>query len=264
MFMAIVGTMLSATGCATQSAFVPVGPGATGGPAAEYGVPPEAPSGTVYVTSFGLTDLDVGQGRSSTMLHVRLAVSNGSAQPWVVDGRRQLLLEAGLAPKAPAFVNSDAGAGPLYQIAPGQANVLDLYYAAAPLNGFALDWSVDVLGRVVAQQTAFQRTQSYPASYGAYPPYVTVGLGFGLGWYHGPYYPYPHYRYGHPPIVRRYYYAPGRTYGGGWRGPPPRTWRATPPPSMWRGAPPPRSGWRGAPAPRSGGGWRATPPARRR
>lgn len=258
MFMAVMGTMLSAMGCATQSSYLPVGPGATGGPAAEYGVPPDAPTGAVYVTSFGFTDLDVGQGRPATMLHVRLAVSNGSAQPWNVDGRLQQLLVPGLPAQAPAFVNSDAGTGPLYQIAPGHANVLDLYYSvAAPVGSFALDWNVDVLGRVVAQQTAFQRSEgTYQGPYATYPPYVTVGLGFGLGWYYGPgpFYPYSYPRYHHAPIVRRYYYPPGRAYGGGWRGSPPGTFRATPPPSMWRGAPPPRSG----------GGWRGAPPARRR
>src|SRR5262245_31802263 len=126
--MVAAGALLAATGCATSSSFVPVGPGTTGGSAIRYPVPPEAPRGEVYLTSFGFTDLDVG-GQPATLLHARLAVSNGSAQPWTVDGRRQVLVAPGYPRLTPAFANSDAGTGPVYVVPPGSSNVFDLYYS---------------------------------------------------------------------------------------------------------------------------------------
>jgi hypothetical protein len=211
------------------------------------------------VTSFGFTDLDLGPNQPGTVLHARLAVSNGSGQPWSVDGRQQMLVGPGLAAQAPAFINTDAGGtGPIYQVASGRASVFDLYFAVpAPFNqaqgltGFALDWNVDVAGRPIAEQTTFQRTDTVPRSYGAYPPYVVVGLGFGVGWWYGPFYPL---RFRRVPIVRQYNYGPGGFRGGPWRGPPATAWRGAPPRAGWRGTPPAHS----APAAHSvhGGGWR--------
>jgi hypothetical protein len=266
--IAVTGALLASTGCATYSSYVPAGPGANGGPAMRYAIPPEAPQGEVYVTSFGFTDLDVGSGTPATLLHARMAVQNGSGQPWSVDGRRQLLVAPGYQAQTPAFANSDAGQGPLYVVGPGQSNVIDLYYAVAPpISSFGLQWSVDAAGHAVAQQTPFLRVDEAPRSYTPYPPYVVVGLGFGVGWWYGPHYPYrPHY----PPVVRRYYYPPAYGHAGGWRGggsyrgTAPGYYRATPPPGGWRGRPPaaapahPGGGWRGHPPPaRHGiGGWR--------
>jgi hypothetical protein len=262
MLIAVAGTLLAASGCATYSSYVPVGPGTSGGPAVRYPVPPEAPQGEIYVTSFGFTDLDLGPDQPGTMLHVRLAVTNGSGQPWSLDGRRQMLVATGYQNQTPAFANSDAGQGPVYVVAPGRNNTFDFYYAVAPpIGSFAVDWSVDVPGRTVATQTPFLRVEEAPRSYAAYPPYVTVGLGFGYGWWYGPHYPY-HRHY--PPVVRRYYYPPTHHGYGGWRGTapsyratPPSHFRATPPMGGggWRAAPPAGGGFRGAP-PRGGGGWR--------
>jgi hypothetical protein len=254
-------------GCAAQSqyTYVPIGPGASGGPAAEYPVPPTAPQGSVYVTSFGFTDFDAGQGAGQQrLLHARLAVSNGSATPWEVDGRQQFLAAPGLEPQAPSFMNTNAGDGPVYPVAPGAANVFDLYFALPPglgqpqnLGGFALDWNVNASGQVVANQTSFERMNGVAESYDPYPPYVVVGLGFGVGWWYSPFYPYRHY----PPVIRGYYYAPRRAWGGPYRGAPPSAWRGAPPRGGWRGAPPARGGWHGAPP--ASGGWRGAPPASR-
>jgi hypothetical protein len=228
-------------------------------------LPPAAPQGEVYVTSFGFTDFDDGQGGAQRLLHARVAVSNGSPTVWEVDGRQQFLAAPGLQPQEPSFVNTNAGApGPVYPIGPGAANVFDLYFALPPgyghpesLGGFALDWSVNAGGNVVANQTAFERFDGPPYSYAPYPPYVVVGLGFGVGWWYAPFYPYRHY----PPGIRGYYYAPGRTWGGPYRGPPAAGWRAAPPRGGWRAAPPPPAGgWRGG-APSAG--WRGSPPASR-
>ena len=263
LFVALFGALALGAGCAHQFSYAPVGPGAAGGPAAQYPVPPAAPQGAVYVTSFGFTDFDNGQGGGQRLLHARVAVSNGSPTTWEVDGRQQFIAAPGLEPQAPSFVNTNAGSlGPIYPIAPGAADVFDYYFALPPglaqaesLGGFALDWSVNAGGQVVANQTAFERFDGAAYSYAPYPPYVVVGLGFGVGWWYSPFYPYRHY----PPVIRGYYYGPRRAWGGPYRGAPPGVWRAAPPRGGWRAASP--GAWHGAPP--AGGGWRGSPPASR-
>jgi hypothetical protein len=238
------------SGCAHELVYRPAVLGATGGPAVRYPVPPEAPRGDVYVTSFGFSDLEVGPGgQHASLLHARLAVTNGGPGPWALDGRQQEVLVAGQPPLVPAFINSDAGVGPLYPIPPGQTRVLDLFYFVPPpldridaLPSFALAWRVLAGIEPVAQRTPFQRVIEDQGAYGSYPPYVGVGLGVGVGWWYGPFYAY-HY----PPVIRGYYYPPvhGRATGA-WRGAPPRAtgaWRASPGGGGWRGAPA-RGGWR--------------------
>jgi hypothetical protein len=262
LFFVVMGAVALGAGCAHQYTYVPVGPGAAGGPAAQYPVPPSAPQGTVYVTSFGFTDFDNGQGGSQRLLHARLAVSNGSSVPWEVDGRQQYVTAPGVAPQSAAFLNTDAGQGPVYPVAPGAANVFDLYFAVPPgadnLGGFGLDWSVNAAGQVVQEQTTFERIEDTGYSYAAYPPYVTVGLGFGVGWWYGPYYPYRHY----PPLIHGYYYAPHRAWGGPYHGAPAGGWRGAPPRAgTWHGTPPASGGWRGTPPASGGGAWRGSPPS---
>jgi hypothetical protein len=257
----VLASVALGAGCAHTYNYVPMGPQSAGGPAAVYAVPPTAPQGQAYVTSFGFTDFDNGQGGAQRLLHARLAVSNGSGTTWEIDGRQQFLAGPGLTPQEPSFMNTNAGAGPVYPIAPGAANVFDLYFALPPgldqpesLAGFALDWSVNAGGQVVAEQTSFERVVDETYSYAVYPPYVVVGLGFGFGWWYAPFYPYRHY----PPVIHGYYWGPRHVYGGPWRGAPPAGWRAVPPAGGWHAPPPPPpGGWRGgahgAPASHHGG-----------
>ena len=247
----------SLSGCAHDFLYVPVGPGAAGGAAMRYPIPPTQPQGEAYVTSFGFTDIDLGPGAPSQLLHARLAVSNGSAAVWTVDGRMQALGYAGRPAVGPSFLNTDAGVGPVYVVPPGQARVFDLYYALPapfdqPLNlgAFTLDWQVSAGGQIIPGRTSFQRFEGAAASYDAYPPYVAVGLGFGFGWWYGPFFPY-HGVY--PPVIRHYYYAPGRGPGGPWRGRPVVA-------GGLRGSPPPGGGWRGSTPAAGAGGLRGMPP----
>src|SRR5881394_1465589 len=83
---------LVAAGCAHEYAYLPVDAAGGGGPAARYPVPPEAPRGEVYVTSFGFMQMDVAQGQSAEMMHARLVAVNNSPIPWTVDGRAQQLV----------------------------------------------------------------------------------------------------------------------------------------------------------------------------
>jgi hypothetical protein len=231
-FVLVGALALLAGGCAHEFVYVPVGAGATGEPAARYPVPPNNPQGEVYVTSFGFTDMQAGS-QQGPLLHVRLAVSNGSMVPWSLDAWQQRLSVPGVGLRPPAFLNTDAGGnGPTYQIPPGRANAFDLYFSIPPsmnradtLGGFSLNWNVNAAGMSVAQATSFQRVvDENPDAYEGYPPYVTVGLGFGVDWWGGSLYPYG----GFSPTVRHYYYPPYRTHGGAWYGPRQAGWRAGP------------------------------------
>jgi hypothetical protein len=255
------------SGCAHDYLYVPVGPNTAGGPAARYPIPPNGPQGEAYVTSFGFTEMEAEAGMPGTMLHARFAVSNGSGVAWTFDSRLQSLAAPGRPPQGAAFLNTDAGVGPIYPVPPGQARVFDMYFALTPpqdqapnLQGFELEWNLDAGGQPVTGRTSFQRFEGSGGSYDPYPPYVAVGLGFGVGWWYGPaYYPY---RRMHAPIIRRYYFPPARGTAGPWRGSPPGRsggpgLRGTPPAAGagWRGTPP------GSTAPAPGGGLRGTPPA---
>ena len=254
-FVAVV--LLAAGGCAHQYTYWPAGAG--DGPAARYPVPPEAPRGEVYVTSFGYTDMEVDDGRGAQFLHARLVTVNNGPEAWTVDGReQQLLIAQGQPPLRPAFANTDAGAGPVYTVPPASRRTFDFYYQVPPplddprqVGWFELEWYVGAGAQLTAQRTSFQRFEERPAAYGAYPDYVYIGLGWGPLWWHSPYY-----HHLHPPIIRGYYYPPirGRSYGP-WRGVP----RTSPPGGGWRGSPPSGGGWRGSPP--SGGGWRGSPPS---
>ncbi len=284
--------LLAAGGCAHQYTYWPTAAAAGSGPAARYPIPPEAPHGEVYVTSFGYTDMEVDDGRSAQLVHARLVTVNNGPEEWTLDGReQQLLIAQGQPPLRPAFANTDAGAGPIYTVPPAGRRTFDFYYQVPPplddpryVGWFELEWYVTAGAQLIAQRTAFERFEERPAAYGAYPDYVFIGLGWGPLWWHSPFY--PHVR---PPIIRHYYYPPirGRSYGpwrgaprtsppsgGGWRGTPPSGprpgggWRGTPPSGGgWRGSPPsgarPGGGWRGTPpsGPRPGGGWRGSPPS---
>ena len=168
--------------------------------------------------------MDVAAGRTANLLHARVAVVNQGPTPWTVDGREQVAAIPGQPTVAPAFLNTDAGSGPVYMVGPGQSRVFDLYFAMPPpldypenLAGFELLWKANVNGQPVVGRTPFQRFVDQPRSYAPYPPYVSVHLGWGAGWWYGPFFPY---RY--PPVIRTYYYPPVRGRAGpGWRGGPP-------------------------------------------
>jgi len=216
--------------------YVPLTIGAPAGPVVRYAVPPEYPRGDVYVTSFGFTQLDSGAGHPVNALHARLAIVNKGTNAWAVDGREQQLVAQGQPPQGPSFLNSDAGPGPLYLVPSGQTRVLDLYYVLPPpldstrgLGTFNLSWRLLVGAEPVSQMTAFARIEERAEPYAAYPPFVAVGLGVGVGWWSGPRFA----PFG-APVIRGYYYPPTRVHAtGGWRSTPPGTsagaWRSSAP-----------------------------------
>ena len=134
LIIAPVLALLAGAGCAHEYAYWPMDQGGGGnGPASRYPIPPEAPRGDVYVTSFGFTSMDVAAGRSDQLLHARLVAVNKGPDVWTVDSREQQLQVApDRPPVSPSFANTDAGQGPLYNVPPGQQRVFDFYYAVPP------------------------------------------------------------------------------------------------------------------------------------
>jgi hypothetical protein len=244
-FLMLSITVLLASGCAHELVYRPAALGAADAPAVRYAVPPESPRGDVYVTSFGFTDLGVSPGQTAPFLHARLAVSNAGPGGWAIDGRQQQLLVPGQPPIPPSFLNTDAGEGPFYAIPPGTARLFDFFFAVPPpldqaqnLPSFAFSWRVLAGAEPIAQRTPFQRFEGdVGGAYETYPPYLFVGLGFGVGWWYGPVFV----GYHRPPAIRGYYYPPRGARASG-------SWRGSPGQSAWRGAPPGRAA--------SGGGWR--------
>ena len=240
-FLVFAGVaLLAASGCAPTFVYRPAGPEFGGGAAAHYPIPPQRPAGEAYITSFGFSDIDVGGGESMPFMHARVALANSSNQPWTLDGREQLLVAAaGQPPAPPAFLNTDAGAGPVYTVYPGQHRVFDFYFSLPPplneaqnLAGYQLNWRINIGAQPVVGSTPFQRLEGDLPPPAGYPPYVFVGLGWGPLWWYGPYFPYRYHYY--RPVVRGYYYPPSR---GGGVVPPPRAVGG------WRGTA--RGGWRG-------------------
>jgi hypothetical protein len=219
-------------GCAHGYVYAPLAIGAPAGPVVRYAVPPESPRGDVYVTSFGFTQVDTDSGRAVRALHARLAVANNGPGAWALDGRQQQLVAEGQPPASPAFINSDAGPGPLYLIPPGQSRVLDLYYFIPPpldtveaLGKFSVSWRLLAGAEPISQTTVFARMEEREEPLAAYPPFVAVGLGSGVGWWFGP-------RYAGlgRPVTLGYFDSPARARAtAGWRGTPStRTAQAAP------------------------------------
>jgi hypothetical protein len=163
---------------------------------ARYPVPPEAPRGEVYVTSFGVMQMDVAPQATASMLQIRMTVTNNNGdQPWLIDTRQQL---ADLGPEGrsrAAYVNTDVQGSPLISVAPGTQRVIDLYYSlplgmqgAASLPAFDFLWRVEIPGRPVAERTPFARDRLQDGAGAPYPPYV-ASLGWGPYWWYDPLYP---------------------------------------------------------------------------
>lgn len=208
-----IALLLGLAGCAatTSSAYVytpavQAGARVNGYPAAHYAVPTERPTGDVRVGSFGLTAVrPQSGGPTTTVAHVRLIVANNADDsPWTVDTRDTSMSLATEGSSRPAFVNSDAGAPPIIQIARGEQRTIDLYYPLPPsrsaenvLPSFDVTWRVRTASGDVVQRTPFERiiiddNDAY-AYYYAYPYGYYGGLGYALGfgsvWWYDAHYP---------------------------------------------------------------------------
>lgn len=232
--LALLVISIAAVGCATSEpryAFRPMGPaqaGDSGYPASRYQIPPQAPRGEAYVTSFGTRELEGGDGARDQLIHVRLAVANNNADgAWSIDPAQQTLSPPGGAPQRPDFMEVDGKAGTSAAIPRGQRRVFDLYYrvpggaGAANLNGFDFNWKVNTGGSEVAERTAFARDVYRDDGYGYGPrTHVAVGVGMAPWWAYGygPWGPWGPYGYGWYGAWGYPYYGPYYGVGLGWRG----------------------------------------------
>lgn len=231
-----VGVLAMATlfaGCATERAgFRPttmVSATEAGFPAARYPVPPTAPRGEVYVTSFGTRQVEESGAASSDLIHVRVAVANQNGTgSWTFAPQQQLLVtpsqgSAASAGVAPEFLEIDGRNPGDDGIAPGQKKVFDLYYRMPKgtshdgiVPAFDLTWQLSVDGQSVSERTSFVR-EPYRDYGEATRPYWSAGaispwwvswygppwLGWYGPWWAGPYwggywgYGYRSYPYGY-------------------------------------------------------------------
>jgi len=215
--LAACGLGLAAAGCGTQRyGFRPAAMSASseqGFPASHYVVPPQAPQGEAFVTSFGTREIEQGGG-GAQLIHVRLAVANDSSVvPWSVDPAQLTLVAGNRAPQRPDFMEIDGRQNGSTEIPRGERRVLDLYYRmpggapdARAVPSFDLAWQVNLGNKVFSEHTPFVREpyQEYEAEN---QRYVAVGVvpPWWVGWYGPPFWgPYGPWAYGYWP----YYYGP--------------------------------------------------------
>ena len=159
-----------------------------GRPASRYSVPPEAPRGSVTVTSFGVVEVAPQPGADRVpALDVRFVVTNDDdTSARQMDTRSERLSLPGLPELQSAFVSAGVPGSPTVVVPPGQARTMDFFYTlpeqmetTADIPGCDVTWAVKTPSRVVAGRTPFERVALAPVYYG-YP------------YEYGPYYPYPY------------------------------------------------------------------------
>jgi hypothetical protein len=194
----VLGLALMLVTCEERYVYVPAtssGAVVGGKPAADVGVPPEAPRGDVRVVTFGVSDI-VPEGASDESdvraLHLRVIVANNSEQPWTLDTREQRVALADRGESRAAYASADAGGGPpLITVPPGKKRVVDLFFPlpsemqkASELPAFDAIWTVHTDARVVTERTPFERLHAAPRGGYAYEEEV-----WGAPYWYDPYYP---------------------------------------------------------------------------
>ena len=152
-------------------------------------IPPEAPQGTIEVSSSGITQLHLASGEISA-LQVRLIVTNNGEATWQLDTREQYVEIPGEGRSRAMYVSSDVQTLPVAPIGHRERHVFELYFplprAMTGLSRFAVDWQVNTPRRAVALRTTFDRVREQPqVTYGGYPqgPYWA---GIGPYWWYDP------------------------------------------------------------------------------
>jgi hypothetical protein len=100
---------------------------ASGAPAIAYAIPSSAPRGELRVATFGITRLG-----EAPAVHLRIAVSNRSAEPWSVDGREQRLDVGGARAGLVSATTEDMTTPRALAVAPGETRALDLFFPLPP------------------------------------------------------------------------------------------------------------------------------------
>lgn len=136
-----------------------------GQPAARYGIPPEAPKGSVRIATAGLIDLHSTRGHTLRFIRIRMVVANNNDRgPWLLDTREQFLSLPGHGESRAAFVNTNRSGMPEIRIEPGEERTFDFYYPlprsmqkASSVPDFAFAWIIHTPERAVAERTPFDR-----------------------------------------------------------------------------------------------------------
>lgn len=136
-----------------------------GYPAVTQLVPPEAPQGSIEVSSFGVVAIRPDGQRAVAALHVRLAVTNdGDASPWTVVPADQVLDLPGLGRTGPMAISPEMSMSESMVVGQRERLPLDLYFALPAsvasedaLVGFDVLWQVETPARRYASRTHFDR-----------------------------------------------------------------------------------------------------------
>jgi hypothetical protein len=149
-------------------------------------VPPEAPRGAVELVSFGLVELTPISTHAITALHVRMSIRHATDDvPWTAD-LRATRIEVTHTPIAPLLLNSNLPSLPIAIIDPGEARVVDLYFALpaavktiGDLESFDMSWELATPDRRLVTRTQFTRDHR---------PSSAALIGAGLFWWFDPRY----------------------------------------------------------------------------
>ena len=233
----------SVTACGSGVyAFVPAGSATSqvyGHSAAQYAIPPQSPHGAISVASYGVEPVSPGDAPDASMsaLHIRVQISNTSAQPWTFETPEQQIVIAERGSSTPAFASAGPGGSgpPSVSIAPQSTRIVDLFFPlpddmqqSSAIPGFQLTSHVHTDAGIVAETTPFERLEvdddsayayDNSAPQGAYLPYA-----YGYDYWDTPFWYNPgyvgfygvHFGYwGHPIFARgRGWGRPGYYHGG--------------------------------------------------
>jgi hypothetical protein len=147
---------------------------AAGQVSGDYGVPPDRPTGTMRVASYGVVEIAPKGSPAQALhaLHLRAVIMNGSDGEWLFDVREQRLDLDGRGKSAPALVSVNAGQlPPDVVIPPSSKRVVDLFFPlpddlqdAAELPSFDAIWCLNTGHETVVRRTAFERLRVEPAA----------------------------------------------------------------------------------------------------
>lgn len=170
-------SLAALTGCMAPTGYVYSPKGAShwddGYPTATQLVPPEAPQGTIEVSSFGFVEIRNEQ-RAQSVLHVRLTVtSDGDASPWAIVPCEQIIDISGEEHTLPMAMKQALPMNEPVEIGQRERTPLDLYFALPAgvasedvLMGFDLLWQITTPARPYLSRTHFDRYLSTDPGYG--------------------------------------------------------------------------------------------------
>lgn len=174
-----LGLMLLLAGavqaCGSSSTYIPEERATAtlgGRTAASYALPSDRnQQGALRVASYGVSELKQnGDDDALKAIHLRMAVSDNSGQPMLVDTREQRLQLPDGRQLAPAYASAKASAPPVVRITPGSARTVDLFFPLpvdladeANPSQFDVIWRVQVGDQTVTRITPFDQVAVDPA-----------------------------------------------------------------------------------------------------